>query len=91
MIFQTNSKPTTDGEPQINKDFSQPSNINSGGLITNAMITTLAETPCKYEFNNSVNESSELVSSLNADQHDDLGHCSLYICPHLKLIPYPKS
>jgi hypothetical protein len=47
MLFQTNVKSTIDGEPQLNKDFSQQLNTNPGGVITNAMITTLAETPCK--------------------------------------------
>ena len=47
MLFQTTAKTTTDGEPQLDKDFLQQSNINSGGIMTNAVITTLAETPCK--------------------------------------------
>ncbi|CAF4025800.1 unnamed protein product, partial [Rotaria sp. Silwood2] len=46
-IFQTNSKSTIDGEPQLNKEFSQQLNISSGGVIPSAVTTTLAETPCK--------------------------------------------
>ncbi|CAF3024714.1 unnamed protein product [Rotaria sp. Silwood2] len=44
-IFQTNSKSTIDGEPQLNKEFSQQLNISSGGVIPSAVTTTLAETP----------------------------------------------
>ena len=47
MIFQSNSKPTTDDELQLNRDLSQELNNNNlSGIITNSMVTTLAETPC---------------------------------------------
>jgi hypothetical protein len=51
-IFQTTSKLTIDGEPLLNRDISQQSNINSSGMITNSVTTTLAETPCKYKTDN---------------------------------------
>ncbi|CAF3697180.1 unnamed protein product, partial [Rotaria sordida] len=44
-IFQTQSKSTIDGEPQLNKEFSQQSNTNAAGIISSAVTTTLAETP----------------------------------------------
>jgi len=46
-IFQTTSKTTSDDELQLNRDITQQSNNNLSGIITNSMITTLAETPCK--------------------------------------------
>ncbi len=46
-IFQTNSKSTSDEEPQLNEEITQESNNNLAGVIANSMITTLAETPCK--------------------------------------------
>ncbi|CAF4279654.1 unnamed protein product, partial [Adineta steineri] len=49
-IFQTNLKSPANDEPQLNKDFSQQqqqSNSSSTVLLSNAMIATLAETPCK--------------------------------------------
>jgi hypothetical protein len=46
-IFQTNSKSTTDGEPLLNREISPQSDNNLTAAITNAMITTLAETPCR--------------------------------------------
>ncbi|CAM2717839.1 unnamed protein product [Rotaria socialis] len=44
-IFQTPLKSVGDGEPQLNKDFAQQLSLNSAGLMTSAMTTTLAETP----------------------------------------------
>ncbi|CAF5053214.1 unnamed protein product, partial [Rotaria socialis] len=46
-IFQTPLKSVGDGEPQLNKDLAQQLSLNSAGLMTSAMTTTLAETPCK--------------------------------------------
>jgi hypothetical protein len=39
-----------DDEPPLNRDISQQLNNNLTGIITNAMTTTLAETPCKLKF-----------------------------------------
>ncbi|CAM4858394.1 unnamed protein product [Rotaria socialis] len=44
-IFQTPLKSVGDGEPQLNKDLAQQLSLNSAGLMTSAMTTTLAETP----------------------------------------------
>lgn len=50
-VFQTNAKSAADGEPPLNKDITQQMNANSLGLLSNAMTTTLAETPCKSNSN----------------------------------------
>lgn len=50
-VFQTNSKSTTDDEPQLNRDFTPQSKDRLPGIITNSMITTLVDTPCKDELN----------------------------------------
>jgi hypothetical protein len=47
-IFQANIRSTIDDEPSLNKEISPQSPIDSLGITTNAMIITLAETPCKY-------------------------------------------
>ncbi|CAF1627528.1 unnamed protein product [Adineta ricciae] len=44
-VFQANSKSNSDSEPQLNRDFIPQPNTNAPGVISNAMITTLAETP----------------------------------------------
>jgi hypothetical protein len=52
-IFQTNSKSTTDEEPPLNQEIAQQLNNNNlPGIITNSVITTLAETPCKEIISN---------------------------------------
>lgn len=47
-LFQSNAKSTIDGEPQLNKEMSLPSTTHSLAITTNAVTTTLAETPCKW-------------------------------------------
>ena len=48
-VFQTTSKSITDDEPPLNRDFSPQSKDRLPGTITNSMVTTLVDTPCKDE------------------------------------------
>lgn len=48
-VFQTNSKAGSDDEPALNREFIPRGNSHLPGIITNSMVTTLADAPCKWK------------------------------------------
>ncbi|CAF0773648.1 unnamed protein product [Rotaria sp. Silwood1] len=69
-VFQTNSKSTTDGEPQLNKEISPQSNMSSTGVISSAMTTTLAETPSIHKMTERTLAASP---NMDSNQHQRSG------------------
>lgn len=46
-VFQTSSKSALDEEPQLNREFVPRADNHLPGIITNSIVTTLVDTPCK--------------------------------------------
>ena len=46
-VFQTSSKSGLDEEPPLNPEFIPRANNHLSGIITNSMVTTLVDVPCK--------------------------------------------